>query len=99
MALKCHSHYPPPPPRSPPPPKGTSHPKKNKLWLSCFVILLVTTDGCRYVCRHVCRRARRNYLLIIMINAFCEDYLPIIVFSNKTPLTPNFRMIRLQTVF
>merc|ERR1712115_608572 len=42
-----HSHYPPP--------------QKNKLWLSCFVILLVTTDGCRYVCRHVCRRTSQNY--------------------------------------
>ena len=45
---------------------------KNKLWLSCFVILLVTTDGCRYVCRRVCRRASRNYLILIIAGASAD---------------------------
>ena len=56
-----------PPSLSLPPPQRYLPPQKNKLWLSCFVILLVTTDGCRYVCRHVCRRASRNYLILTLI--------------------------------
>merc|ERR1712115_766291 len=71
-----HSHYPPP--------------QKNKLWLSCFVILLVTTDGCRYVCRHVCRRTSQNYLILILPTSSADasadesaaNFLKIWCFSN-----------------
>ena len=51
-------------------------PQKNKLWLSCFVILLVTTDGCRYVCRHVCRRTSQNYPKLAIQNRYPKVFWP-----------------------
>ena len=65
----------PPPSLSLPPPQRYLPPQKNKLWLSCFVILLVTTDGCRYVCRRVCRRASRNYPYINFTHEICRLFL------------------------
>merc|ERR1711867_360462 len=45
---------------------------KNKLCLSCFVILHVTTYGCRYVCRLVCRRTSYNSLILIIAGASAD---------------------------